>query len=1134
MASQIQITYDAKAGVISCFHMLFVHKKFPGTAGFLILLVAASRIASGATPAFSLEQAYSRSGTLQDTTLQLGGVRKAGLYSVLFSVASPAAFRQDGRVTVRLTSAGQTLIEKTLHGGDADLYTTFRVSGNSRTAITIENRAAEGTYTVQVNRWADGSPVKAGGNHTWQTAAPLTLGRTLFASSDEAPYIPVPGTLRKQIVNEARAEDWYRFQFEALSPKLVFFQLELMDRDDLPVDVSVFQERNGSVEEYLKGQDPVSPPHEVQALPGNKFAPRVLDHSGTYYIRVRANHPEYKLRTRLNDLPPYSDPRKAVQTAADYIMGAGDSWFANTPRRGGTFDRVSPVHQETTLCVACHASHFSQRAQLYAVQNGYAVHQKQQLQFLEERFYNNPRPFYGFEQEGAVWARVISAPANVLSRMSVLTGLFEENVSGIRKPEYHAGINKYLDLYYAGRQTLPPDETNGNTPLVSNMEVAWYSWKSAKDATLPAMIAGAPVKNMVDLCYQTLALSEMDRSAYREQIAANAKRILSLQRADGQWSMKFEEKEPSVEFQTGHALWALAAAGVPATDPQVAKTIQFLLGRQQSFGGWMDPLQSFENFRTPFRETQFAVVGLSTYFPLEGRAKGWSTKTPDRLSSNPAELLGQLDDLWDEPSSEVLGQVESATSSNDVLVRQSAAEALGRVGPASTAPLLIQLLRDPSKLVQRTAAWSLRQIYGRPNPPGVALLTSALTRGNARTRWGASRVFAHHFASLARQDTVVQALLPLLSDPVPAIRMTAARGLWQSWFWNGNPETRGRIEDAVLSALVQPQHPWVETNLRAAVYNMADENIRYLYNNWVPLLAREQDRNKAIRGRLAVENQFAVKLAHAISSGDVAQKKRVLAALADLPLRRADIYDPNSELPLPQPLAYNRLGNDIEQIAFFGESAEVLSSSLLPLIGSPDPELRALALKAALLVRDTPYAKVHQLAGGKGAATKELEAMIDRTPDASEISKAFHLPQPKVPANAGIAKPETTLPVAKAVEAKVQTKLSETVYRAEIEPIFQAKGEDGYACVNCHATHTLFNATWQTVANVVDLKNPENSLVLRKPISTAESEGVAGAVTTAHGGGRRWPKDSPEYGILLRWIQAAKALQTTGAVGGNK
>src|SRR5262249_44960248 len=146
----------------------------------------------------------------------------------------------------------------------------------------------------------------------------------------------------------------------------------------------------------------------------------------------------------------------------DYILGAGDSWFANTPRRGGVLNRVETVHQETSLCVACHPSHFSQRAAVYAAANGYPVRQRQQLQFLSERFYNNPRPFYGFEKEGAVWSRVISAPANVLSRMSVITSLYESEVSHEPRPEWHEAVSKYLNLYYAGRTQLPPDETNGN------------------------------------------------------------------------------------------------------------------------------------------------------------------------------------------------------------------------------------------------------------------------------------------------------------------------------------------------------------------------------------------------------------------------------------------------------------------------------------------------------------------------------------------------------------------------------------------------------------------------------------------------------------------------------------------------
>lgn len=77
--------------------------------------------------------------------------------------------------------------------------------------------------------------------------------------------------------------------------------------------------------------------------------------------------------------------------------------------------------------------------------------------------------------------------------------------------------------------------------------------------------------------------------------------------------------------------------------------------------------------------------------------------------------------------------------------------------------------------------------------------------------------------------------------------------------------------------------------------------------------------------------------------------------------------------------------------------------------------------------------------------------------------------------------------------------------------------------MDCHATQTLFNARWQTVMNVVDRNEPEASLILRKPTSTAESEGVAASKVAAHGGGQRWAKDSPEYETILKWIQAEKS-----------
>ena len=72
----------------------------------------------------------------------------------------------------------------------------------------------------------------------------------------------------------------------------------------------------------------------------------------------------------------------------------------------------------------------------------------------------------------------------------------------------------------------------------------------------------------------------------------------------------------------------------------------------------MDPLQSFENFRTPFRETQMAVLALSSYFPAGPRAKGWDSAAPARLSSDPVELLQQLDGIWDPPSDGMRTQID--------------------------------------------------------------------------------------------------------------------------------------------------------------------------------------------------------------------------------------------------------------------------------------------------------------------------------------------------------------------------------------------------------------------------------------------------------------------------------------------
>jgi hypothetical protein len=167
--------------------------------------------------------------------------------------------------------------------------------------------------------------------------------------------------------------------------------------------------------------------------------------------------------------------------------------------------------------------------------------------------------------------------------------------------------------------------------------------------------------------------------------------------------------------------------------------------------------------------------------------------------------------------------------------------------------------------------------------------------------------------------------------------------------------------------------------------------------------------------------------------------------------------------------------------------------------------MRELARRASLVVREAPFDAVEKAAGGRSETVLELARKLDT--DAPDVAKAFHAPAPRVRSGA----PAPPIPLSQP--------LNKTVFEEKIEPILTKKGVDGYACVNCHETHTLFNATWDTVRNVVDRRDPENSLLLRKPTSTSESEGVVGARMLSHGGGQRWGKDSAEYETILKWIE---------------
>jgi hypothetical protein len=1289
-------------------------------------------------------------------TYPLTGLNAQKTYSLSVSLPSPESMSTGDTTIVTLRDGGKIIATKTLHIGDADLYLAFRPLGTGAELTISSSSKVPLVHDVDVLEWpvsrSSAIAVETEPNDSWREANTISLGQTVWSTADDKPYIapetesPGRGTFPYQNV-EANPDkskrdvlleggiDWFKFTFDEERPKLIYFEVDLPERDNIPVDVSVFTIDGDQAKPYEKGIDPVSPPHEVQALAGNKFSTRVIT-KGTYYIRVDANHPFYQLRTSVYDVPPYSDPRLAVRVGMDYLVSAGESWHANTPRHGGIVNRVSSVHAETTTCIACHATHFTSRGELIAKQNGYPVLKRPQLEFLAERLYNNPRPFYGHSE--ATWARVISASANVMSRLASLLNLYESELSGERRLSLLKGAAGYLKIYYKGRTVLPPDESNGNTPLVSTYEVAFYSWKVFDELyrqsgeieaqkyrdQIRRLIEQDQHKNMVDLCYQTIALATIDRSGYAQKIRRNSERILSLQRSDGQWSMLFEPDSPAVEFQTGHALYALALAGYPVEEPHVAKGLAFVLNRQQEFGGWFDRLQSYENFRTPFRETQFAVMALSEFYKGSVTAKGWDagfSSPPARLSeSDHLARLDEMDRVWVKRDAALGRDLLAELGSAEAMHRVAAAVALGRTGDASVVTALTGVLGDPNKMVQIASAQAIRKIAVRTQQ-GTPEISQSLSARRSRVRWGATRIFAQHFSALTDRPEFEARLQQLATDVSPAVRMQAIKALAQWYYWTKDEAERDRIADMLIARMAVREHAWVRRNLLEAFYSIADENVRYLYDNWIALLPTESDKTLAIKAHHEQTRRMAERVARGLITGNELQREGLLQGLTEFHLRTGGYASGGR---------YTRIGNDVETIRFYQEGAPELERALRPILESPNAHRREQGVVAAFTLRDDelydlpllvmerlidPDASVRAVAAefyralplkiadqNRQEAVRVLKALLSSGRADAQVAaldrirvlghdfaqrerfdeeiKGFVLRADEKVAPAAIraladfpalaadaevqdrlaralnssdqdllragvqlvlARPElrSARPVAAALDTlfstedatkrrlilgligpqsgveddlrllslvveslgardeqvraaalgvvrRVRSLLSNAAIRLAVNkltkdpnqrlqgqaialyqgqdgssiavdgtdasrpldfdyfvervmPILERKGADGNACINCHATHTIFRLhppdtngrysdgmlreNYSSALRVVDLSTPENSLILRKPTSNSEQEGVVGAKKLSHGGGQRWPgADDPAYRTIIDWINGAR------------
>jgi hypothetical protein len=954
-------------------------------------------------------------------SILLGQARPGALYALTLGVKDPAILQGNDSVRVTVSDAKGEIESKWLHSADLDLYLTLRPRAAGPVTVSLSPSADLQTPEIsatlkKILQPAAGFSDKSGDvkrgviaaapNGVWQEAEPFELGQTIFGSDDERPY--APSKSEDGYAAMLKGFQWFRVKFHEEQPRLVYFVLNVTDRD-VPLDVDVFQ-----VGKDASGQPDVVPyttgefTYQVEATqnyPGlYKFRTRILQPGQEYYVRVAANHPAYQLHTYEYSVPPNVDPHEAVRSGMDFLVNMGDTWLSNTPRRGAVALRTVMQHSETQLCIACHPSQFSTRGYLKAVQNGYAPTQRAGLEFLTDRIYNNARPLYG--EPGTNWVRVIYSARTVASRLPVIEHAFEQNVThDSPRKDFDLPYARFLKIHYKGLTVMPGDETDGCEPDVSPFEIAQQSWQTfnlayeethqadwlAERDHVEALAAPDEPKDMIDLSWKIMFLSEVNREKYGKQIDALIDKLYEYETADGGWPYPFDKKAKPADFISYNAVLALAEAGHrPETDEHLARAVKAMLAAQRPEGSWEgDPV--YQGFNTPFRATQFAVMALSTLYPGTTKAKNWDAAypaPPTILAKNDLPLLlEQLDQFWDLAPEPVLRQIRKVLADSDQpLAREAAARALGHMADPGALPVLIKGLGDPAKMVQISSAYALRMVLSRRQnvaPEGRKMLAAALGSPDARTRWGAARVFNQHFRDLTGDANLLAALERTLNDPVPYVRFEAAAGLWRWYYWQvDQPEVRRSTLEALATRLNTETDAMVRRGLQESIYDLLDENTGYL-SAWVRTSATDEDKRNINAGYEAAVRDQAQVLAKVLREGTPLGRQGILNALWDFHIRHyalpevksdtvsiglpavltkyvagvPDLHRPGYEYsPYREAVDFKydvhngffqtRIGNDSDLIHFFKSSGPELEDALLACLNGADESMKINVLKA--------------------------------------------------------------------------------------------------------------------------------------------------------------------------------------------
>jgi hypothetical protein len=363
--------------------------------------------------------------------------------------------------------------------------------------------------------------------------------------------------------------------------------------------------------------------------------------------------------------------------------------------------------------------------------------------------------------------------------------------------------------------------------------------------------------------------------------------LFSLQGTDGGWQEDGEREKPSAVYTTGQMLHTLMEVGRrPENDPRMQRALGWLLSKQQAFGGWFQT-DSHENFKTPMRESRYALMALAAAYPKPGgpkRGLGTLNEGPAVLphaDAPAATAIEALENIIDAPPALAAGLAGAAAAfleRPEPPVRAAACGLIGRIGGAESVEVLRPLLRDPSKPVWREAAWAMRQLGNR----GFAAdtLLALLQSEDGLYRRAAARSFAYQFQEMDGRMDIARTFKTLLDDSDLLTRLQALRTLRQWWYRSDDPGFRREVIDTVIARMAVPDVPAMRTNLAQNMYILLDEN----HQGGVSMERNLRDvppemAERTYQARFDIERDILLgPVLRALGSGNALQREALLAS----------------------------------------------------------------------------------------------------------------------------------------------------------------------------------------------------------------------------------------------------------------